>query len=520
MSRVLLAALLLLIALPLLLPLAELARRPSGFGALLEAPRVAVLAGNTLGLVLGAVLVAVPVGTAAAVLIERGVPCGRGVLRVAVLTGAFVPLAVYAAGWQAVFGAVGLPDAGGWRPWREGLLPAVWVHAVAGVPWVAGLVMLALRTADPRLEDDARLAGGTLAVWRGVLWPRVRPAALAGACWVAVLALTESAVTDVTMVRTFAEEVYFQLVGNPAGVAAAVAVTLPVWLASAAAAVLLLRRAAASRGEDASAARGAENRISLPATLAACLGALVLVGVPVAALAGRTGGLGQILSVTRAHGPTLAESLLWAVLAGLLAAGLALGACWRARGSRRWAASVLLLAGVAWVTPAPLVGLGLKTLIGWLVGVEDAILGRDSTFAPVRALLYDQPSPLPEVWAHALRFFPLAVAVLWPRVRAVPRELLDAAALDGGPRAVWRAGVWPGVSRAFGAAVLAVAVLSLGEVVAAKLVQPPGRHGFAQQLFDAMHYGTEPTVAAMCLLQIAATVALAAAWGGWSVRRA
>jgi ABC-type spermidine/putrescine transport system permease subunit II len=92
----------------------------------------------------------------------------------------------------------------------------------------------------------------------------------------------------------------------------------------------------------------------------------------------------------------------------------------------------------------------------------------------------------------------------------VPRELIDAATLDGGRRAVWHAAVWPGVRRAFGVAVVAVAVLSLGEVVASKLVQPPGRHGFASELFDAMHYGTEPTVAAMCLLQIAA---LAAACG-------
>jgi ABC-type Fe3+ transport system permease subunit len=315
------------------------------------------------------------------------------------------------------------------------------------------------------------------------------------------------------MVRTFAEEVYFQLVGNPAGAAAAVAVTLPVWLASAALAVTILRRAAAFRGDAAHPANGTPKPHSLPATVAVWLAALALVGVPVVALAVRTGGAEQLLSVAGAHGSTLAGSLLWAAVAGLLAAGLALGACWLARESRRWGALLLVLVAVAWVTPAPLVGLGLKTLIGWLVSAEDAILGRDFAFPPVRSLLYDQPSPLPEVWAHALRFFPLAVAVLWPRVRAVPGELIDAATLDGGRRAVWRAAVWPGVRRAFGVAALAVAVLSLGEVVASKLVQPPGRHGFAQELFDAMHYGTEPTVAAMCLLQLAATAALAVACG-------
>src|SRR5207237_8784187 len=118
-----------------------------------------------------------------------------------------------------------------------GLLPAVWVHGVAGVPWVAAFVAVGLRTTDPRLEEDARLAGGTRAVVRGVLWPRVRAFALVGGCWVAVQVLTESVVTDVLMVRTFAEEVYFQLVGNPAGVSAAVAVALPAWVGPAATAL-------------------------------------------------------------------------------------------------------------------------------------------------------------------------------------------------------------------------------------------------------------------------------------------
>ena len=347
-------------------------------------------------------------------------------------------------------------------------------------------------------------------MWRDVLWPRVRPAALAGAAWVAVQALTESAVTDVTMVRTFAEEVYFQLVGNPAGVSAAVAVTLPVWLASIALAVMLLKRAAAVRGEVAERPRHAASRTSVPATAALWFGVIVLVGVPVVALAARTVGVRQLLAVAGAHGGSLVASLIWAAVAGASRGGAG------ARG-------VLACAAFAAVGLAPartdggrvgdaaLAGLGLKTLVGWLVSLEDAILGRDFAFPPIRSLLYDQPSPLPEVWALALRFFPLAVAVLWPRVWAVPRELIDAATLDGGPRAVWRVAVWPCVRGAFVAAVAAVAVLAMGEVVASKLVQPPGRHTFAQELFDEMFDGADATVAAMCLLQLAATAALAAA---------
>ena len=83
--------------------------------------------------------------------------------------------------------------------------------------------------------------------------------------------------------------------------------------------------------------------------------------------------------------------------------------------------------------------------------------------------------------------------------------------VDGGRRAVWRVAVWPWVRGAFVRAAAAVAILSLGEVVSSKLVQPPGRQSFAQELFNAMHYGADATVAAMCLIQIAVTAVPCAA---------
>ena len=60
-------------------------------------------------------------------------------------------------------------------------------------------------------------------------------------------------------------------------------------------------------------------------------------------------------------------------------------------------------------------------------------------------------------------------------------------------------------------AALAVAALALGEVSASKLVNPPFRTAYVLRLFDLMHYGAESTVAALCLMQLAATTLLAAA---------
>jgi iron(III) transport system permease protein len=511
------------VAAPVALPAAELAARPAGLLALAEPHRLTSLFLNSLTLAAGAVLLAVPAGVAAAVLLERTRVPAAGLVRAAAAVGLFVPLPVFAAAWQAALGGGGwlgtglLPDVGGWRPWREGLRPAVWVHAAAGLPWVVWVVSLGLREADRRLEEDALLAGGRRAVVRWVLWPRVAASAVAAAGWVAVQAFTETTVTDVMMVRTFAEEVYFQLVAAPDAVPAAVAVALPVWAASAAVAVWLVRRAA--RAAPVIRAGGPAVRPlweGWPARVAAAValwgGTAVLVGIPVAALVAKAnvGGdlFGQLSRVAHAHGATLADSVLWSAVAGLVAAGLALVACYHARGSRRFAGFLLVLTTIVWVTPTPLVGLGLKNAIDALLSVEDAVLSRLGlalTFPPLRSALYDQPSPLPAVWAAVVRFFPVAVAVVWPTVRRVPRELLETAALDGGPRAVWRVVVWPLCRGAFARAAVVVGALGLGEVVAGKLVQPPGRQSFAQELFNAMHYGADATVAAMCLLQLGVT---------------
>src|SRR5437763_375255 len=115
------------IAAPLALPAVELVRHPGAWSALGEVERISSLAFNSLLLAIGAVALAVPSGTLAALLMERGGLPGVRFLRAVVALGLFVPLSVSAAAWQAAFGAVGLPDAGDWRPWRIGLLPALWV---------------------------------------------------------------------------------------------------------------------------------------------------------------------------------------------------------------------------------------------------------------------------------------------------------------------------------------------------------------------------------------------------------
>src|SRR4051794_29337612 len=85
-----------------------------GLELLRGAGRLLLLLGNTLLLVAGTVAVALPLGTAAAVLLYRTDLPGRRALRLLTLAALFVPLAVQASAWQAALGSGGL--LGSWWP--------------------------------------------------------------------------------------------------------------------------------------------------------------------------------------------------------------------------------------------------------------------------------------------------------------------------------------------------------------------------------------------------------------------
>jgi iron(III) transport system permease protein len=148
----------------------------------------------------------------------------------------------------------------------------------------------------------------------------------------------------------------------------------------------------------------------------------------------------------------------------------------------------------------------LKETIQFLLAGEEKVLAALNVslmFPPLRSSLYDQPSPLPTLLAGLLRFLPVALLIVSPVIRALPRDLRDLAMLDG--RSAWWNVGRPATARATMLAAIAVAGLTLGEVSASKLVAPPGYQLFIFHLFDQMHYGAEPTVAALCLVQIAMT---------------
>jgi iron(III) transport system permease protein len=518
---------------PLALPLVRLGTDAAAWPSWVEADRLRALAGNTAWLVGGTLALSLPPGVAAAVLLYRtDLPLRRTFRFFALLT-LFIPLPLFASGWQTVLGSGGWlplalwnaprsdifgPDSAAWTPWGQGLGSAVWIHAVAGLPWVILLAGQGLLGVERSLEEDAWTV---LPAWRVLLRVSLRRAGAsvaAAALWVGLQAATEITITDVMQVRTFAEEVYTQLVGPEpeAGrgdpLARAVAVTVPQVVL---AATLLL--VLAGRWERRLPAAGAEVRPTLtfplgrwrwPLAFGVGMVGFVLAGVPLGSLVWRAGLTGSLPSwsaavayrhlniVWQAEHRLLLDSLLLAAASGVACAALALVVCWAAVGTRGFRAGILLLMAAAWAVPGPVIGLGLKDTIAVLLkGTNSDLLAR--------ALWYG-PSPLPLLWADLIRFFPCAVAVLWPVVRLVPPELRDAARVDGAtPWQELRHVVWPRAAGAFATAALAAAVLSLGELSAGKLVSTPGLPSYAEVVFTQMHYGVTNDLAARCLLLLA-----------------
>jgi iron(III) transport system permease protein len=543
--------LLLLLGLPLALPFYKALRDLAAWPLWSERARLLVLAKNTALLVGGTLGLALPVGIIGAILLYRtDLPLRRGLRFLTILT-LFVPLPLFASGWQAALGSGGMlpltswtapadadPDVSAtgvaWKAWGHGLQTAIWVHAVAGLPWIVWLVGLGLCWVEPELEEDALTVMRPARVLWHVTLRRSAAAIGAAALWVALQTATEVTVTDMMQVRTFAEEVYDQFVRSDRTlIPRLIAVSMP--------SVLLITVVVfwtANRWQ-----RTLPPMVTLTASPRLfplgrwrwpCL-ALVLAGVAVLALvplvslvwkAGLAGSpeawsLGALLDALnktrRAQSVLVLRSLALAAAAGITAALLGLVTCWLAIEGPRFRAMLLLLIAVAWALPAPVVGVGLKDAIALLLDIASRAESATALYnGPADELvrwwlqfvahrlaiaLYHGPSALPGLWVDLLRFFPFALAVLWPVVRLLPSELRDAARMDGArPWQELGYVVAPLTATAVVRAALAVAVLSLGELGAGKLVETPGSETFAHELFSQMHYGTGSNVAALCLL--------------------
>jgi ABC-type Fe3+ transport system permease subunit len=346
--------------------------------------------------------------------------------------------------------------------------------------------------------------------------PRAGLAIVAASLWVVVQTSTEITVTDLFQVRTFAEEVYTQMVIPEAGpgdaVHRATLLCLPVLLGMV---LVVAGTAAGLLGGMPSRQRLLREPLTVPlgrfrwpAMVLVTAFAIALVGVPLGSLIWRAGSplggewsltylLGRLRLIWSVEASLIAVSLGVALTTGFLATALALALSLAARGSFAYSGGLLLLAVLAWTMPGPLVGQGFRDLV-------DGLLTATGELAWLRRWLYDGPSPVPLVAVGVVRFFPCALAVVGPAVYSIPRGLLETARLDGlRPWSQLREVIVPLVRGAVGGSLLFVALLTLGELSASKRVSTPDMPSYAEALFTQMHYGIDADLAIRCLLLLA-----------------
>ena len=478
---------------------------------------------NTLLLVLGTLSIAVPVGGALAWTLFRCDVFGHRVGLVCMATLMFVPLYLQVAGWQAGFGPQGWLQMG-FRPLGspallQGWRGALWVHGVAAVPWITILVGLGLRLVPSEAEEAALLSASWRVVVRRISLPMTLPAVIAAAVWASVCAAGEMTVTDVFQIRTYAEEVFLGFAGDALIVQPDVPAqlrVLPGILLVLLTTLFALLISAFLLDVGLSASIRKPTRILLGRwrwpvsfvvlfvigflTIVPLVGLVLKLGMVVVQEGDqriRTWSLAKACSLLatgeRPAPIKFAEEFGWSLAIGNLAslAAVTIGGmlAWKSRTSPSVRILTVMVVSLCLAIPGPLVGLGIIRILNqrevpWLVYLYDRTI-----LAPWLAML--------------LRCLPLTVLVLWHGLRSVPREITEAAQLDGTSRiGLLSKVVIPMRGQHFLCAWLVGLTVSIGDLATSILVLPPGVSTLATRIFGLVHYGVEDQLASLALCSI------------------
>ena len=489
MSRPLVALALVLFAIAGLAPVAVMALRvDSGDLTNLFEPRTLSLLGRTLKLGLSvAGLALVGGGVFGWVTARTDLPLARLLRPLGVVPLLLPPLIV-----AMVFSALSE---------LRGATATGLVLASSTFPIVSLFVAKAAERIDGRSVDAALLAGGLRAVVRMEL-PLLLPPAACGACLAFVFAVNDFAVPDYMSAvgpkfNVYADEVFARWqTDQRAGAAVAAAVPLVALTLVALIPALFLRRRGALAVVHADFVP--PRRLALGAwrwpLFALCAGLVMLTAVvPIGRLvweaAGGSSGLGvDVLRASFARALELARenlgaSLIYATLAATLAVPLGLVLGHAIERSRR-GVGLELLSALPFAVPAILFGIGMITL--W---------NRPST-----AAFYDGGAIVVMLLVGRFALFPILASS--GAVAATDQRMEEAAELAGARPATRLVRiVAPQIRPALIGGWTAVFVLAMRELDAAILL-PAANRTVMFRVYNAVHFGRDDFVAALCLLVI------------------
>jgi len=439
----------------------------------------------------GAVAVGVPLG----VLIARtDLPWRRG-LWLFHLFPMLLPPFVLALGWFHLLGRSGVLGTDVTARALFGGAGVVWVLWLAFTPVCTSLVTLSLVGLDASLEEAARLVASSSRVASRILVPSAAPAIVLSAIVVFALAISELAVPMFLRVDVFPAAVFARLGGIDYAPGEAFGLALPL-LPVALLLLFLERRYVGPRSFAVAGLRGmSRNPLALGRWRpAAALAAWFIVLVSLAPLlvllvgAARGGGLQDVLHwLGQAPLNSLASG---AVAATVIAAlGLVLG---HATARRTPGATALdALSMLAFVTPAPILGVGLIAV--WNRGWTQAI------YASLAIL----------VVGFIARYTVVGVRAVSSVVLQSPLDLEESAAVAGA-RFLRRLGriVLPLNLRGVVGGWLLAFVFCLRDLETAVLFYPAGREPLTVRLFTLEANGPPSVVAALAVVQVGLTAAV------------
>lgn len=460
--------------------------------SVLTEPRRRGLLGRSLTIALGTTLTAVGVGVPVALLVRRAPARTRFLVGSALVLPLVIPTYVYALGWQRVVDPQGV-WVGIARTFGATAPPLPDLASPAGVVLVLALRYLPLTVlgagaglarVDPALEDAARLVHRTPWVLTRVVLPLARPEIVASALVVFNLALVNYTVPSLLRVPTFPVEIFAAFSGL-LDVEAAVGLSLPLLLLG----VLSVVGARLAVGRRPLAVVARQPLTATPSSRSRrvatrlAIGALLMVAVlpPVVGVADMASGPGSVVEAYELAAPQVWRSAGWAAVAATFLALHGLAAGHLIARSRSLAAELLVLLPLA-LCPTVL-GIGLIEL--WNRPVLEGVLETTAVLLLV----------------YVAQLVPFTAVPVSASLAGVPRELEEAGMLSGmgwlrRMRLILLPLAWRGVAVGW----LLTFALSIDEVGASILVQPPDGETLAVRIYNLSHYGAAESVGALCLI--------------------
>ncbi len=182
-----------------------------GFAGLVSSLHKPDLLWNSLLVVGGSLLIAVPLGGWVGWALAWTQIPGRRLWMALILAWAMTPLVIQLAAWDSLWGRlswISVLTTVDYAPWFRGVSAVIWVQGLASVPWVALLILATRHTVSTSVEEAAQLEMPLWQVLPRVTWPQYRALWVLVSLFVGFRVFEQFEVTDVYQVRTWPEVWY------------------------------------------------------------------------------------------------------------------------------------------------------------------------------------------------------------------------------------------------------------------------------------------------------------------------